>query len=82
VVSRPLVLVNRTIQKDIFHHTQPQTSLKIAGILAKSFLFMVLLLIQDVIINFSYMRMGIGKCTISLLPGKFPFYKLLIIDKI
>jgi hypothetical protein len=46
------MLINRTTQRDIFHHIQPQISLKIVSIfLFKSFLFMMYLLIPYIIIT-------------------------------
>ena len=46
------------------------------------FLFMVLLLVKNIIIHFSNVRMRIVKYAIPFLPAKFSFHKFPVINKI
>lgn len=46
------------------------------------FLFMMLLLVKNIIIHFSNVRMRIVKCAIPFLPFKFSFLKFPVINKI
>lgn len=48
----------------------------------KGFLFMMFFLVENIIIHISYMRMSIGKSTVSLLPCKFALNKFVVINKI